>query len=235
MLDQIYNGWIPGTELDSDRRNYSLSDYQYLAEQVQFIIDHFGLAPSDLNVLDFGFGWGHWARMAMAYGSNVSGVELSNERMQHGESVGIKILALADLPAQKFHFINTEQVFEHLTEPRLVLDKLVQALSVDGVIKISVPDSKESLKKLNHLKDFGALTSEHQMALAPMEHVNSYTHDSLVQLGRSVGLKKICPSFYKLFNSASGLLEVQKFLRVAIRPFYRHIYPRSTFIYFVRA
>lgn len=235
MLDQIYNGWIPGTELDSDRRNYSLSDYQYLAEQVQFIIEHFGLAPSDLNVLDFGFGWGHWARMAMAYGCNVSGVELSNERMQHGQSVGIKILALADLPAQKFHFINTEQVFEHLTEPRLVLDKLVQALSVDGVIKISVPNSKKSLKKLKRLKDFDALTSEHQLVLAPMEHVNSYTHDSLVQLGRSVGLKQICPSFYKLFNSASGLLEVQKLLRVAIRPFYRHIYPRSTFIYFVRA
>ena len=31
-------------------------------------------------MLDFGFGWAHWSRMAMAYGCRVSGVELSQER-----------------------------------------------------------------------------------------------------------------------------------------------------------
>lgn len=142
LLNEIYNSWIPGTELDRTHRDYSLDDYRYLAEQVQFIIQYFGLAPSQLNILDFGFGWAHWSRMAMGYGCDVSGVELSDERIRHGRSMGLQVVDLADLSRKKFHFINTEQVFEHLTEPRAVLEKLVDSLSVDGLIKISVPEPR---------------------------------------------------------------------------------------------
>ena len=62
FLGEIYNQWVPGTELERAHRNYSLEEYRYLAEQVQFIIQHFGLAPGELDALDFGFGWAHWSR-----------------------------------------------------------------------------------------------------------------------------------------------------------------------------
>jgi hypothetical protein len=235
LLGEIYNDWVPGTELDREHRNYSLDEYRYLAEQVQFIIQYFGLPPGELDALDFGFGWAHWSKMAMGFGCNVWGVELSEERARHGKSVGLRVVGLADLPARRFRFINTEQVFEHLTEPRLVLEKLRDALSGDGVIKISVPNAAAALKKIGQGKNFGALSPDDQMPIAPLEHINAFSHESLVAFGKEFGLKPLRPKLYRLYNSASGLLQPKNLARVIARPVYRHIFPGTTFIYFVRA
>lgn len=234
LLEEIYNSWVPGTELEREHRNYSLDEYRYLAEQVQFIIQHFGLAPGELDALDFGFGWAHWSKMAMGFGCNVWGVELSEERARHGRSAGLRVVGLGDLPARRFRFINTEQVFEHLTEPRLVLEKLRDALSGDGIIKISVPNAVGALKKISEGKNFGALSVNDQMPIAPLEHINAFSHESLVAFGKEFGLKPLRPSFYRLFNSASGLMQPKNLARAMARPFYRHVFPRTTFVYFVR-
>jgi transcription elongation factor Elf1 len=235
LLGEIYNDWVPGTELEREHRNYSLDEYRYLAEQVQFIIQYFSLPPGELDALDFGFGWAHWSKMAMGFGCNVWGVELSEERARYGRSVGLRVVGLADLPPRRFRFINTEQVFEHLTEPRQVLEKLRDALSGDGVIKISVPDAAAALKKISHGKNFGALSANDQMPIAPLEHINAFSHESLVAFANELGLKPLRPSLYQLLNSASGLLQPKNLAREIARPVYRHIFPRSTFVYFVKA
>lgn len=235
LLGEIYNDWVPGTELEREHRNYSLDEYRYLAEQVQFMIQYFRLPPGELDALDFGFGWAHWSKMAMGFGCNVWGVELSEERARHGKSVGLRVVGLADLPSRRFRFINTEQVFEHLIEPRLVLEKLRDALSGDGIIKISVPNAAAVLKKISQGKRFGALPAEDQMPIAPLEHINAFTHESLAAFGKEFGLKPLRPSLYRLYNSASGLLQARNLARVIARPVYRHIFPRTTFVYFVRA
>ena len=235
LLDEIYNDWVPGTELEREHRDYSLDEYRYLAEQVQFVIQYFGLPPGELDALDFGFGWAHWSKMAMGFGCNVWGVELSEGRASYGRSVGLRVVGLDDLPARRFRFINTEQVFEHLTEPRRVLEKLRNALSADGIIKISVPDAAAALKKISQGKNFGALSAGDQMPIAPLEHINAFSHDSLVAFGKEFGLKPLHPSFYRLYNSASGMLQFKNLARVLARPVYRHLFPRTTFVYFVQA
>jgi SAM-dependent methyltransferase len=235
LLTEVYGPWSRGTALEVEHRNYSLDEYRYLAEQVQFVIEHFGRPPAELEVLDFGFGWAHWARMAMGFGCNVSGVELSEERKIYGRRWGIQVLEHGRLPAGRFHFINTEQVFEHLVQPREILQELVRSLAPGGVIKISVPDCKSALGKVRRGVRFENLDADDQMQIAPLEHINSFDSASLVNLGRECGLRPIRPSFTKLYNSASGLLRPKSLARTLGRPFYRHVYPGSTFIYFTAA
>jgi SAM-dependent methyltransferase len=235
LLTEVYGPWSRGTALEVEHRNYSLDEYRYLAEQVQFVIEYFGRAPAELEILDFGFGWAHWARMAMGFGCNVSGVELSEERKHYARRWGIQVLEHGRLPAGKFHFINTEQVFEHLVDPREILQQLVRSLAPGGVLKISVPDCKSALRKIQAGARFESLDTDDQMQIAPLEHINSFDSDSLVNLGRECGLKPMRPSFAKLYNSASGLLRPKSLARTLGRPFYRHVYPRSTFIYFTAA
>ena len=232
MLGEIYNEWVPGTQMESQRRDYRLDEYRYLAEQVQFIIQHFGVPPSQIPMFDFGFGWAHFSRMAMGYGCPVSGAELSEERRAHGVALGIDLIELNMLAPSKFRFINTEQVFEHLTDPREVLGLLIHALAPDGLIKISVPDASNALKKIAGGTSFGQLSPDQQMQVAPLEHINSFNADSLQAFGKSMGLKPLRPSMRKLVNSASGLLEPKALARTVLRPLYRHVYPRSTFMYF---
>jgi len=235
MLGEIYNHWVPNTAFERADRDYSLDEYRSLAEQIQFIIEHFGDLPSQLSMLDFGFGWAHFSKMAMGYGCDVSGAELSDERRAHGESIGIQLVELDKLPAQKYRFINTEQVFEHLTEPREVLGQLIESLAPDGLIKINVPNSGAALKKITHGVGFGELSPQEQMPIAPLEHINSFSARSLEAFGKSMGLKLLRPKLRKLYNSASGLMEPKTVARILLRPVYRHVYPGSTFSYFSRA
>jgi hypothetical protein len=235
MLGEIYNHWVPSTEFERAHRDYNLDEYRNLAEQVQFVIEYFGDKPSQISVLDFGFGWAHFSKMAMGYGCDVSGAELSDERRAHGQAIGIQLVELENLPTQKYRFINTEQVFEHLTEPREVLARLIESLAPDGLIKINVPNSGTALKKITQGVGFGELSPEEQVPIAPLEHINCFCADSLEAFGKSMGLKLMRPKLRQLVNSASGLMEPRTVARTLLRPMYRHVYPRSTFTYFSRA
>lgn len=234
MLDDIYDHWVTGSRQEAESA-FDLNQYRYLSEQVEFMIQHVGKRPAEIRALDFGFGWGHWARMAMGYGCEVFGVELSQERKAFGRSIGIRVVDLDELPSDGFDFVHTEQVFEHLAQPRQVLDKLAAALRPNGLLKISVPDATHALSKLARAGTFRALDSGEQMAVAPIEHINSFTRESLVAFAQCAGLRPLRPSLRHLYNAASGVLEGRRMARVLARPIYRHILGRGTFMYFVKA
>lgn len=233
MLTEIYDGWIPKAIEAGVGCPLGLAEYRYISDEIQFMIEHFQLMPYSINVLDFGFGRAEWAAMAMAYGCNVSGSDLSQKSVERAQSIGLKTLDLDDLPVNHFHFINTEQVMEHVVDPRALLTRLVTSLRADGVIKISVPNSISCLRKLKKTRDFSSLSQNSIMPVAPLEHVNSFDYESLVVLGKMVGLQPFRPSFRKLYNGSSGWVDIKNFLRLISRPFYRHIFPKSTYVYFV--
>ena len=235
LLSEIYDVWIPNSAREELQGFHDIDYYRYQSEQIQFVIHQFGVPPDSISVLDFGFGWAEWAKMAMAYGLDVTGLELSQERQEYAQSIGLKLTNTQELTRNKFHFINTEQVFEHIVEPHDLLVLLKDSLRTDGVIKISVPNSSGSLRKLKNTQDFSSLSPNEIMPIAPLEHVNCFTYTSLVALADSVGLKPLHPSFCKLYNSSSGWLEIKNAVRLAARPFYRHVFPKNTFVYFIRA
>jgi 2-polyprenyl-3-methyl-5-hydroxy-6-metoxy-1,4-benzoquinol methylase len=234
MLVEIYSRWVADAGMKLEN-NFDLDDYRYLGDEVQFIIQHTGKRPAEIKVLDLGFGWGHWARMAMAYGCEVSGIELSDQRKEFGRSIGINVIDLDDLPAAEFDFVHTEQVFEHLAQPREVLERLTAALRTGGLIKLSVPDAEPALRKLEASRAFSALTAHEQMAVAPLEHINSFTRKSLVSFCSLVGLRPVRPSLLHMYNAASGVLRPKRLVRVLARPVYRHVLDRGTFMYFARS
>ncbi|QOY92674.1 methyltransferase domain-containing protein [Massilia sp. UMI-21] len=232
LLAEIYDHWLPAAERGAVAARWGLDDYRYLAAQVEFMLEHLRLRPGAVKALDFGFGWAEWARMAGAYGVDVCGAELSQLRIDYARSVGIPVVDGGALPQAEFHFINTEQVFEHLLEPGDMLGRLAQALRPGGLVKISVPDSAKSLRKLLGAQDFAALSDSDIMPIAPFEHINAFTYDSLIALGRAAGLVPLRPSLRKLYNCSSGWMAPKSALKSLVRPVYRHLYPKSTFVYF---
>ncbi|MGI4843164.1 MAG: class I SAM-dependent methyltransferase [Janthinobacterium lividum] len=234
LLEEIYDHWLPATEREAVAARWGRDDYRYLAEQVQFMLDHFRVRPGSIKALDFGFGWAEWAKMASAYGVEVCGAELSQVRIDYARSVGIPVVDGAALPQGEFHFINTEQVFEHLLEPGDTLATLARALRPGGLVKVSVPNCAKSIRKLLGARNFGALSAGDIMPIAPFEHINAFSYDSLCALGREAGLVPLRPSLRKLYNASSGWMEAKTALKTLARPVYRHLYPKSTFVYFAR-
>ncbi|MBU6471562.1 MAG: methyltransferase domain-containing protein, partial [Alphaproteobacteria bacterium] len=128
FLEVLYDGWIGGEAREELRDRYVAADYRYLAFQVDWILRYFRKPPREIAVFDFGMGWSEFLEMARAFGCDVAGMELSEKRVCYAQSIGVQTISMDELPEGAFDFINTEQVFEHLAEPRQVLERLARAV-----------------------------------------------------------------------------------------------------------
>lgn len=235
LLAEIYDRWIQPTEQDRLRNSYTLADYRYLSEQVQLLIRLLDRAPAAIEALDFGMGWAEWACMARGFGCRVSGAELSTARADNARALGITVVDWAALPAAKFHFINVEQVFEHLVDPLATLERLAAAVIAQGIIRIAVPDARKSLRKAFRSGTLSGLSVHELMTIAPLEHINSFEHASLEAMGRAAGLTPLRPGLLTTYDCGSGWWSPRSALRLLARPIYRHWYPKSTIAYFRKA
>jgi SAM-dependent methyltransferase len=235
LVNEIYNLWIPLSERDRLAQERTVYDPSYWAQQVHFFIEHLGLRPVQVKVLDFGMGWAEWASMARAFGCAVYGAELSPERLDHAHRMGIPTLDWQEMTVHRFHFINTEQVFEHLIEPLDILKHLASSLAEDGLLKISVPDARAAVRRISRGATFASLSPETIMPVQPLEHVNCFEYETLVRLAAAARLVPLRPRLRLIYNATSGWLHPMRAARLFVRPLYRHVYPKSTFVYFRHA
>jgi transcription elongation factor Elf1 len=232
LLGEIYDKWIDPSEQERLHNSYTLNDYRYLAEQIQLLIQLLQRPPAAIEVLDFGMGWAEWACMARGFGCRVAGAELSQARTQSALALGIEVVDWAGLPASRFNFINVEQVMEHLVDPLATLRRLANATAPGGIVRIAVPDARQSLRKLAGSGDLSQATAHELMTIAPLEHINSFEHASLEAMGRRAGLTPLRPSLLTTYDSGSGWWRPRNAARLLTRPLYRHWFPKSTIAYF---
>jgi SAM-dependent methyltransferase len=109
-------------------------------------------------------------------------------------------LSLGELAEEQFHFINTEQVFEHLTDPLLVRQALARALIPGGILKISVPLAADACSIAAQLRDDNAsVDGERLMPVAPLEHINGFNYHAVGVFASRLGLTVVRPSLAKRY------------------------------------
>ena len=182
LLEHLYDDAMP-IEPEAGRAARGFTARRGYAFQVEEMLKYFGTHPADVHVLDYGMGWGNWLQMAQGYGCRAAGTELSAARAE-APAPGIEVLDGAALPAERFHFINTEQVFEHLVDPGLSGEQLVAALRPGGILRISVPNGT-NVPELLADADWSAPKGSPRSlnAVAPLEHLNCFSHESLTHFG----------------------------------------------------
>jgi hypothetical protein len=142
------------------------------------------------NLLDYGSGYGRWARAAQVAGFRVTAFEPSASR---GAETDVQFELVHNLDAisgRQFSAIQLEQVLEHTADPFAVLRGLL-ALCVDTtLIRITVPNILRTHE--------GSLiweawpydgTTTHTMA--PFEHLHGFTPMSLDHMLERAGFKSI--------------------------------------------
>jgi len=153
-------------------------------------------------------GWGHWLLAAKACGLKVYGTEISKPRISFAEKNALDIInPFTDQYNQFFHFINADQVFEHLAEPNIILQELSKKLKKNGIIKICVPNPKKTIFSLKYLRKTWRPSKD---ALHPLEHINAFNYKSLLYLASKSKLKPMSPSlvensFYETIKSTIKL------------------------------
>lgn len=230
-MHRFYNEWLPNSGA-SVRGEFDFAKRHALLTQELFTLLEIMRRPAgDIAILDFGMGSGRYCLVAKSMGFKVTGSDISEEVLRFGAENGINTKRLEGLKDGEFDFINTEQVFEHLGSPRAMLQKLLHLLKPGGIIRISVPDGQGIEKKLPRM-DF-SVPREHPNYLIPVtpgQHVNTFTHASLVNFGKCFGLHPVEVPFwydYKVIPAMSGVVLAKTF----VRPFYRY-FKKHTAIYF---
>jgi len=233
LMERLYEHWIdPGKALTRHQKE-SIGYHLFLEQELIKIIAFIRKDPSDLCFLDFGMGWGDWAIKAKRIGCDSFGTELSEERVKHASSNGVKVLQWDEILSHSFDFINTEQVLEHIPEPLSTLRYLKSALKPDGIIKISVPTANNIRQRLKNM-DWTALrgTRNSLIPVAPLEHINFFTRNALLNMAAEAGMKEVVIPLglqYKHIKLSGGLRWIAKGL---LNPISRNILKSQNYLLF---
>ncbi len=201
-MEMLYEHWISAGQSLDKKRYADLGLFLEYARQVAAIPRLCGRPPHEIRVLEYGAGWGHWLRMADAFGFDATGIELSRVRVQFARGKGLKIIE--DLETQEdetFHYVYSNQTFEHLSHPLEVARELARVLAPGGVLYLQVPDGRRMRRWLAD-----PAWKARKDALHPLEHINCYGRRSLVRLGEAVGLQRMAPPYQPEFTDLTRFL-----------------------------
>lgn len=193
LMLRLYETWLdPKRSFETYRSSRSVASFAATAQEIARVHAYLGAAPFELEVLDFGMGWGNWCFLAKGFGCTAHGTELSAARIELARASGIEVVRWEEIPGQRYDLIHTEQVFEHLAEPLATLRHLARGLRPGGLVRLSVPDGgdiKERLKHPDWRAPKGSPTSLN--AVAPLEHVNCFHREALVRMAGEAGLELV--------------------------------------------
>ena len=145
------------------------------------------LNKKNFKVLDYGAGWGSWI-LSLKYNlKNIFAFETSKKRVNYLKIKKINVINFKDIKKKKYKFdlIRLEQVLEHIDNFNQIVRDLKKILNKDGLVYMSVPNSNILFKK----KWFNSLLIKGPAQ--PLEHINSFTNNSLNKLLQKYDYKKI--------------------------------------------
>ncbi len=187
-MSALYGKWVDNEKSLHKKQQANARLFRQYAGQLENISQLFRQPSHQLKILEYGMGWGYWSRMASAFGYQVSGLEVSPERVEHARSLGVNTIQSLPDGGSNFDFIYANQVFEHLDHPLQTLCELRDQLKTGGIIYLRVPDGR---KVESQLRSHG--WSENLNAIHPLEHVNCFTRKTLKTLAKNARLNPVQP------------------------------------------
>ena len=236
FLERLYADWVldadPATDptyaFDVTHPAQSRDGHEVMAAAAAL-----RLPLSQLRTLDFGMGWASWARIAASLGAQSFGDDIAPGRMAFAAAHGVR----PHEPGAIYHFINAEQVVEHLADPLASIQALAASLAPGGILKISVPSP------YGLAATFAALATGNQpiryddiMPLQPLEHLNCFALFGLRALAKRTGLKFLRPPIAPAFaflghRGALNLRDPGRAAKELARPLYQRLNPRNNLVW----
>jgi SAM-dependent methyltransferase len=199
----LYEKWI-SAEKSLDKKKFAgISLYKNYALEIEGICKFLNKKPYEISVLEYGMGWGFWSNLAKAYKYNVTGVEISKTRVAFAIKNGLRVIEeVSQEKSHSFGYIYSNQVFEHIPNPKETIRELARVLEKNGIIHIQVPNRRGIERGLRH-PDWKAQKG----AIQPLEHTNCFNRNSLKILADQAGLSLRSPLYGQRFDGMKPFLK----------------------------
>ncbi len=198
-MQALYDEWIDTAASLAKKQHAPAKLFAKYAGQVQTLARLIARPPGEVRVLDYGMGWGYWARMATAHGYAVEGFEPSAARRAHARELGVATIDRLPAAGPRYDFILASQVLEHVPDPRACLAELAARLASGGIMHLRVPDGRGVAARLAQHGWSPDLDAIH-----PLEHINCFTRSSLLFAAGAAGLTAFDPPPRLQFGSLLG-------------------------------
>ena len=203
----IYNELISRKESLKKKMKFNSQNYYQYFKDATLIESLTKKNNNQVSILEFGSGWGFWARFMKSLNFNVSTCEISKYRISHIKKNGIKNYNNLQRINKKFDIIYSDQVLEHVNDPKIVLKSLSKLLKRDGYMIHKFPSTfffKSKLKyNYNAKKD----------CAHPLEHINLLNMKSIKLLAKKLSLKIFFPYYIKKYSLIDNALMYRNYLK----------------------
>lgn len=243
LLGVLYDEWLNSAyQSDQDRvmrEALAAPRRSRDGHEIFAVSSTLGKAPSDLSVLDFGMGWAFWCRVALSLGCRTYGFDLSEKRREYGAQHGVQVVSYGEISRLSVDFINTEQVFEHLSQPYEDFRVLAHALKPNGILKVAVPEGRDIRRRLARADWFAPKYSRCSLnPVHPLEHVNCHSLRSLTIMAGRAGLVRVpipLRSYFSFVRQRGAMPRSPlAFAKSVMRPAYHRFSPNNLYVWFQR-
>ena len=186
-------------------KNYFNKIYNYETS----LIKKYFKNENKINVLEIGAGWGFWSLNVKKNNLDITTVEISKTRRKFMKKNNIKSFSSLASLKSKFHFVFSDQTFEHLSNPLDTLKKVSKLLKKGGIIYLKVPPGIYIKKKLNNNYIVG------EDEIIPLEHINVFNRKVNSVIAKILGLQ------YSYPKNPCHFLSLEYFKKL-INNFYEH-------------
>jgi len=203
------------------------------------------------NLLDFGCGIGLFTSKLKSITKNYIGTDISDTALNlakiiHKNKSNLSFLSLSEFDNlyQKFDVIFSSETIDHIVEPKIILDKLKNKLTTDGILILSVTTIYHYLFRIllvylpKDIQDGKFLKSIHRIylfffslffenkrqifleqGLDRYDHKNAFTLSQIKRIAKDIGMKV---DYFEYFNCKDifpykNLEFINKFLKVKLR------------------
>lgn len=167
------------------------------------------------SLLDYGSGFGRWARAAIAVGFKVTAYEPSEERGLEKDDINFTLVHdIKLLKNSNYDAINLEQVLEHVLQPIELLKELHGYCSTNTLLRITVPNVLRCPEGSEIWSEW-PYNGTRVHTMAPFEHLQGFTPKSLQTVAIRAG-----------FIPASDLRVWFKYPKEMIRSYVGKLFPK---------
>jgi 2-polyprenyl-3-methyl-5-hydroxy-6-metoxy-1,4-benzoquinol methylase len=201
----------PKLEVESNRKHI-------IFEEIFSLLGRFNVREGKL--LDVGSFAGKLLKYAKDKGFEPRGVEVNPKLAHHTKDIlDIDVIngkiQEVDLPENEFDVITIIDVLEHLEDPRLIIEKLANALTVNGILIVKVPHYnmqlfKQRVANVLNVSPVGIFQS--------FGHINHFNQKSIEYLAKEQGLNLL-----HSYNARSEYWPSDRFINV-IKNNFRDLY-----------
>ncbi len=170
-LKNLYLTGFHGPEEGAPKRGWK--------KDISFLDPAFQLLPGNksLKILDFGTGQDRTPEQLRAIGHRVIAVDITSPLRPHPDRLTGDILEL-NLKAAQFDLVYSYQVFEHLPNPRQIMERLLDLTKPDGLILLHTDMETEE----RHREGF-----QNWWYVMPPDHCTLFSHKTFEKYSNSTG------------------------------------------------